>query len=237
MPSFVCPVCAHRGAFTDVDKIAGRRKYARCGCCGALERHRIQYLAINRLARRFDFAGMDMLHIAPEPFFRERFQPWFRRYFSADLVGAGVDCRADLQRLPFPDASWDCVYASHVLEHVTDDRAAIAEIRRVLRPGGIAILPVPIVAEKTIEYPEPNPHEWNHVRAPGPDYFERYRYCFDDVEVFDSTQFDAKYQVFIYEDRSGWPTRECPLRAPMTGQRHIDFVPVCLVHRLGLSRV
>jgi SAM-dependent methyltransferase len=196
-----------------------------------LERHRIQCLVMGRLAQRFDFGRMGMLHIAPEPFFRERFRGQFHRYLSADLLKTEVDCKADVRRLPFADASWNCVHASHVLEHVADDRVAIAEIRRILKPGGFAVLPVPIVAAKTIEYPEPNPLEWNHVRAPGPDYFDRYRPFFDEVEVFDSTQFDAKYQVFVYEDRSRWPTEEIPLRPPMPGRKHVDFVPVCMVHR------
>ena len=191
----------------------------------------MQYLVMRRLAQRFDFGRMEMLHIAPEPFFQDRFRRQFHRYLSADLLKTGVDCKADLRKLPFTDASWDCVYASHVLEHVPDDRAAIAEIRRVLRPGGFAILPVPIVAATTIEYPEPNPREWNHVRAPGPDYLDRYRLFFDEVEVFDSTQFDGKYQVFVYEDRSRWPTKEIPLRLPMPGRKHVDLVPVCMVHR------
>jgi hypothetical protein len=49
------------------------------------------------------------------------------------------------------------VFASHVLEHIPDDGLAIREIRRILVPDGIAILPVPLVSLKTIEYAEPNP--------------------------------------------------------------------------------
>jgi len=51
--------------------------------------------------------------------------------------------RADLRRLPFPTASVDRVIASEVLEHIPDDGAAIAEIARVLRPGGLAAVTVP----------------------------------------------------------------------------------------------
>jgi SAM-dependent methyltransferase len=50
---------------------------------------------------------------------------------------------ADLTRLPFADASFDRVIASEVLEHVVDDETAIAEVARVLRPGGLAALSVP----------------------------------------------------------------------------------------------
>ncbi|HLP09570.1 MAG TPA: class I SAM-dependent methyltransferase [Opitutaceae bacterium] len=46
-------------------------------------------------------------------------------------------------RIPVPDASVDCVTALDVLEHVERDAAAVAEFRRVLRPGGLAVVTVP----------------------------------------------------------------------------------------------
>jgi len=142
---------------------------------------------------------------------------------------SGVDYKADLTRLPFAEGSYDVVYASHVLEHIKDDVTAIAEVRRILRPGGFAILPVPIVGDRTVEYSEPNPAEHGHVRAPGLDYYDRYRRVFSRVDVFDSDQFDPIYQAFVYEDRSCWPTPKMPLRQPSPGVCHLDFVPVCIV--------
>ena len=52
--------------------------------------------------------------------------------------------RADALHLPFADASLDLVTALDVLEHLQDDRAAAAEIRRVLRPGGRVVVTVPV---------------------------------------------------------------------------------------------
>ena len=46
-------------------------------------------------------------------------------------------------RLPFQDASLACVLALDVIEHVDDDRALLAELRRVLRPGGVLVASVP----------------------------------------------------------------------------------------------
>ncbi|SET25401.1 class I SAM-dependent methyltransferase [Geodermatophilus poikilotrophus] len=51
--------------------------------------------------------------------------------------------RADLLALPFPDESVDRVIASEVLEHIPDDGTAMAEIARVLRPGGTVAVTVP----------------------------------------------------------------------------------------------
>ncbi len=57
-------------------------------------------------------------------------------------------CPADIREasvtaLPFPDATFDAVVSADVLYHVEDDGAALRELRRVLRPGGIVVLNVP----------------------------------------------------------------------------------------------
>ena len=44
--------------------------------------------------------------------------------------------QGDALHLPFPDATFDRVICSEVLEHIPDDVAAMAELARVLRPGG-----------------------------------------------------------------------------------------------------
>ena len=51
--------------------------------------------------------------------------------------------RGDARRLPFPDATFDVVITSEVLEHIQDDVAAITEMVRVLKPGGRFAATVP----------------------------------------------------------------------------------------------
>ena len=51
--------------------------------------------------------------------------------------------RGDATRLPFPDATFDRVVTSEVLEHIQNDVAAIAELHRVLKPGGTLAVTVP----------------------------------------------------------------------------------------------
>ena len=51
--------------------------------------------------------------------------------------------QGDATRLPFPDAVFDRVIASEVLEHIPDDRAAFTELARVVRPGGVLAVTVP----------------------------------------------------------------------------------------------
>ena len=86
-------------------------------------------------------------------------------YVSFDLKRFGME-RGDLTKLHFGDACCDFFLCFHVLEHVSDEAAAFREIFRVLRPGGRALLQVPIdysLAE-TVEYGGPNPLETGHVR-------------------------------------------------------------------------
>jgi hypothetical protein len=226
---FQCPVCSYSGPFADVKSFAGVRTHAQCPQCGTLERHRVQYLVLESIFGQMNPSKMKMLHFAPEPFFKAIFLNRFGKYETADLFMKHVDHQVDIQNLPFDDGSYDFIFASHVLEHIQDDQKALKEIRRVLKPNGIAILPVPVVCDKTIEYPEANPNEAYHVRAPGLDYYQRYKKYFSDVEIRTSNSLPEKNQPFIYENRSVWPTKACPLRPPMSGEKHADFVPICHV--------
>jgi SAM-dependent methyltransferase len=194
-----------------------------------LERHRLQWLVVKKLREERDFGKLRVLHIAPEPFISGHLKSTSASYLSADLYNEKADCREDVTKMSFPVGSFDLVYCSHVLEHIKDDRAAISEIRRVLSPQGIAILPVPILAEITVEYSDANPHEEGHVRAPGMDYFDRFRQVFQKVDLWSSADFDPLYQLFIYEDRSRWPTPTMPNRPSSIGLKHLEYVPICRV--------
>jgi SAM-dependent methyltransferase len=76
---------------------------------------------------------------------------------------------ATLDRLPFARAAFDKVMCLEVLEHVVDDRLALSELARVLRPGGRLVLSVPGKApgwsheDDEAEYRDPDPYE--HVRS------------------------------------------------------------------------
>ena len=68
-----------------------------------------------------------MLHVSPEPFFRDFFSKKFGRYETADFRMKNVDPHVDPQDRPFADQSYDFVSASHVLEYVPYDDKAISE--------------------------------------------------------------------------------------------------------------
>jgi len=224
---FDCPICGYYGPFASLGSGARIIRHTLCPRCDLYERHRLQWLALMRLRDSLDYSAMSLLHFAPEPQFKVRLSRLFRTYHTADIADQEVNFVADIRSLPFADASYDMIFASHVLEHVREDDVALGEISRILKPGGVAILPVPVVSPNTVEYPEANLREFGHVRAVGRDYFDKYRLHFSSVRTFDSGDFPERYQLYTYEDRSIYPDTDSPLRGPMPGQRHPDYVPVC----------
>lgn len=227
-PEFTCSLCAYHGVFLDNAFNDHKVCHSICPNCLSFERHRLQKLVLGELEKEYAFSSMSILHVAPEYFFQAELKKKFKKYESVDLTMKDVDYHADLCNLPMKNNSYDCVLASHVLEHIKDDEKALQEIHRVLTPGGIAILPVPVTVEKTVEYPKVNWNEWGHVRAPGPDYFDRYRRIFSDCKLYSSSDFPKEHQIYIYEDRTAWPNKKMPYLTPMDGVKHLDYVPVCL---------
>jgi SAM-dependent methyltransferase len=178
-----CPVCG-RAARLFAPGGAPVRADAICVYCGALERHRLLWLFLTRKTDLFQGRSLRMLHIAPEPCLESRFKQLVGNgYLTADLFNPRAMIRMDMTAMQFADGSFDAVYCSHVLEHVHDDRQALREVYRVLKPGGWAILLVPIIRERTFEDPSlTTPEERlqafgqeDHVRAYGFDYVERLR--------------------------------------------------------------
>ncbi len=66
-------------------------------------------------------------------------------YRSADLMRRDVQDNIDLTNIAYLDESVDVFICSHVLEHIPDDRKAMRELRRILRPGGFGLMLVPLV--------------------------------------------------------------------------------------------
>jgi len=151
-----CPVCGKTARkFRAAGSGVRRREAAMCPFCRARERDRLVMLFFRRHPELFARQPMDLLHVAPEPelekFLRARAGTG---YLSVDIYHKDVMERMDIMTIGRPDASFDAVHCSHVLQDVPDDALALREIFRVLRPGGWAVLNVPIFssgATKVIE--------------------------------------------------------------------------------------
>jgi SAM-dependent methyltransferase len=119
-----------------------------CPRCDASDRERLTALYLDRVFRSLDpKRSCRLIEFAPN----EALPKWIKRhafiaYTSADLSRKTVDERVDITAMDrYADRSIDIILCSHVLEHVPEDRKAMGEIRRVLKPDGFAVLLVPLV--------------------------------------------------------------------------------------------
>jgi SAM-dependent methyltransferase len=169
----------------------------------SLERHRQMWLYLKNETDFFT-KKYKVLHMAPEQSFFKRFRRMKNLdYLTADLFSPIVDVKADILDLPFENESFDVVFCNHVLEHIEDDRKAMSELYRVMKPGGWGIIQVPMKnsLEKTYEdfsIKEPKERQkyfgqYDHVRWYGMDYFQRLESVGFKVEInYYSKKFSAE---------------------------------------------
>jgi SAM-dependent methyltransferase len=179
-----CPICnSHYRQFLPYGRI-NPRPNALCPSCLSLERHRLIWLYLKEKTNFFS-TKLNVLHIAPEHCFMKLFEKQHGdRYITADIESPLAKVKMDIHQIPFGENHFDVVLCNHVLEHVKDDINALSEIKRVLKPGGWAILQVPFfspVPEVTFEdnsITDPRERERifgqdDHVRIFGRDYAKR----------------------------------------------------------------
>ena len=151
-----------------------------CPYCLSLERHRLFWLYLKKETDFFT-AQYSVLHIAPEQCFYKRFRNMRNlKYVTADLESPLADVKMDMHKMPFKNEEFDIVFSNHVLEHVEDYMQCMKEVHRVLKPGGFAIMQVPIdytrettYEDASITSPEDREkHFWqkDHLRLFGLDY-------------------------------------------------------------------
>lgn len=198
-----CNVCGWVGAaFTDDCWHPGTI----CPNCRSQVRHRMLTACLDGHARTPGLTQQDLLderiilHFAPERQLRERIAKAAARYESADFERGDCDHRLDISRMPeMAGASYDLLIACDVLEHVPDDIAAFQEIRRVLRPGGTAILTVPQSDPPSVTDEDPSVTseanresrfgQKDHVRMYGDDFSARIASAGFNVITIDASAF------------------------------------------------
>lgn len=199
-----CPICEKRFiSFMPFGLIP--RANALCPNCGTLERTRLIWLFLKSQDGFFK-EKKKVLHVAPEAELFKRFNrlPSFD-YLAVDKFEEGYDYpkgtqNMDITAINKDDNSFDFILCSHVLEHVPDDKLAMRELFRVLKPGGIAILQVPLdkgldvtnedPAINSAELREQHYGHWDHLRQYGLDYKNRLEQAGFVVDVND---FNAKF--------------------------------------------
>jgi len=156
------------------------RENVLCPNCLSLERHRLIWYYLNNYTDFFN-REYKLLHMAPEQCFHTRFKSMPNiDYVTADIESPLAEVKLDIQDMPFNDNTFDAVLCNHVFEHIPDDKKAMREVLRVMKPGAWAVLQVPQKkgAETTYEddrITDPAKRakyfgQYDHLRLYGKDY-------------------------------------------------------------------
>lgn len=174
------------------------RKNALSPSTYSLERHRLLWLYLKHETKLFS-EPKKVLHFAPESAFYKRLKKMkYLDYTTTDLDSPLADVQADICNLPFESNAYDLILCNHVLEHIPDDRQAMAELFRVMKPGGMGIFQIPLDMKRKDTFEDPTITDkkerakifgqYDHVRIYGMDFFERLEQCGFQVEKVDYTK-------------------------------------------------
>ena len=159
------------------------RQNALCPSCLTLERHRLMWLFLKNKTNFFK-DNLKVLHVAPELCFIDKFEALSNLdYITADIESPLAKVKMDLHDIPFDENTFDVTFCNHVMEHVEDDIHCMAELHRVLKPGGWAIIQSPMdytldvtYEDKSITEPADREKAFgqnDHLRTFGKDYKQR----------------------------------------------------------------
>ena len=187
-----CNICRWTGAALEPMRTPTyTRENAVCPSCGSHERHRA---LIKYIDAYVDLDDSYVLDIAPVASFRKYFNDEEALYVSMNLSAPAM-IKGDLLDTPFSGESFDCIICYHVLEHIKDDLRAMREMRRLLKPTGIAFIQVPFDpgSEQTVEYDSPDSQCHGHVRSHyGMDFHDRLKTAGFTIEAQDLGKFFQK---------------------------------------------
>ncbi|UYQ95236.1 class I SAM-dependent methyltransferase [Chitinophaga horti] len=153
-----CPVC--EGSYTTFLPAGSDQRKVQCPRCRSNERDRMLWMYLDRHPE-FVAPGKKLLHVAPEAMFYNRFKKikgldytpadkfaqMFESTYPQDTIYLDI---VDMKEIP--DNTYDVIICSHVLEYVKEDLQAMKELHRVLKPGGVALLQVPLRAGMAVTH-------------------------------------------------------------------------------------
>lgn len=140
---YECPLCLFKAKQFLDGGLYKKRNNAKCPNCNSLERHRQLYLILQDYIK--SEATTSLLHFAPEQCLKNVLQVNPSIEYKTSHYGENVqsDFHFDIRKIDAKDNSFDFIICSHVLEHIDEDKKAMAEMCRVLKKGGVAFIQVP----------------------------------------------------------------------------------------------
>lgn len=200
---YTCPCCGWKlRAFTHGGSSIKVRHLGYCPRCNSKARHRRVWLYLQQNTNLFS-ERLSLFHISPKFSLSRQFTRMQRLdYVAMDIQDrANINILANLTATPLEAESFDAVICVHVLEHIQEDYRAIQELYRVMKPGGWAIVSVPIhLDQKTYEDPSITTTEGrrkafgetSHFRFYGYDLIERLEACGFQVQLNLAKDIDQK---------------------------------------------
>jgi len=226
-PVFECPICGKTGPFKSKRLRKNppvTRRHSKCLSCGSVERHRMLHLVIRDLLDNREPLAESVLHVAPERCMRKLLTSSFERYETLDLFMDDVDHKEDLQHTTLADATYDFVVLSRVLTAPPDLDACLAEIHRILKPDGFAVISEPLLHETTTTRLD---GRQSRARELGLDFIDLLGTQFRRVDLFLSDRYDTRYQLNNLIDTGTKPTADYPEQIRIPGQGYKEIVLVC----------
>lgn len=134
---------------------SGYRLNAECPVCGSLERTRLLLFYLKNETNVFN-KPQRVLHFAPEEGLSRHLKKIPGEYIDADIDENLAGHVVDITAIPFAEDTFDLIICSHVLAHVKDQPQALAELARVLKPTGQALIMTRIDPEAEHTFEDPN---------------------------------------------------------------------------------
>ena len=231
--TYTCPLCNHNfrtmrylgldlPVMKELQVIGAGRRKKQCPACCSSDRSRMIYLYLRDYLNISDKGKQwSILHIAPENDLYSTLQPLLKENCLQYVCGDKFEAKhffpdyikyIDITDIDYSDNTFDLIICNHVLEHIPNDLDAMKELYRVLKPGGIAILQVPLSKKlkKTFEDPsitDPAERErlfgqFDHYRIYGQDFSKRITeagFTFSTISISHEEKY-AKFALTLEEE-------------------------------------
>lgn len=195
-----CPICGYQSkdlyaighdlhVLSEKKVVGSGSRKGGCYQCKSTDRDRLVYTYLTEKLKILENKKINILHLAPEKGLSPAIMKMgFENYICGDLYTEGYYYpdyvkNMNVLNIPYEDNYFDIIICNHILEHIPNDLDAMAELYRVLKSKGKAILQVPVSlnSEKTYEdfsITDPLEREkefgqFDHVRIYGQDYKDR----------------------------------------------------------------
>ena len=145
--NYQCPICNYKARIFMTAGVVQRKINSKCPNCGSAERHRVLWLFLEKILKNNN--KLEILHIAPEKCFKKYiYKISSGKYYTSEYnKKIEADYHIDLNKKPKDikiAKKFDLIICSHVLEHIENDKNAIACLHSLLKINSKCIILVPM---------------------------------------------------------------------------------------------